>query len=374
MRRASALLFVALGVLLIAFGGWRLSDRASAVNDRHTDPPAPTVKSKHASMSPTSDEAYPFRGTQFTRFVDESYEVCGTPNSESFYQWIVQAYEDSKYRFRGHENLRLEDLLAVEKRDLAGIADVRRKSRAEIELGAQVHRFIKTIIPKFSLDRGFEFCNTVRLGERQCFLQSVLIAGLLQKMGVSAGVMMVNRNIAGEPTNNGHAVTLVRLPDGRDIVVDASEPEPFPHHRGLFGRVGVDYLYVEPVYETRGDTIAYYRSQSGRKRIATSQIRTLDVPFLQSQFWYYRGERAKGGIIAPVKTKTGLEASAKALEMSVKLCPKNPLSVFMLGRTYQSLGKYDQARAEYRQAYRLYNAFGWMPADERESLAWAGGG
>ena len=66
-------------------------------------------------------------------------------------------------------------------------------------------------------------CRAARSGQRQCFLQSVLIAGLLQRMGISAGVAMVYRNPRGEESNNGHAVTLVKLPDGDDLVADAAE-------------------------------------------------------------------------------------------------------------------------------------------------------
>jgi len=61
-------------------------------------------------------------------------------------------------------------------------------------IGAELHKSVKKGIPKFSLDRGFEFTNTVKLGERQCFLQSIIIAAILQALDLDAGVVMVSVN------------------------------------------------------------------------------------------------------------------------------------------------------------------------------------
>ena len=62
----------------------------------------------------------------------------------------------------------------------------------------------------------------------------MIIAGLAQDMGVNAGVVMVYKNIEGAPTNNGHAVALFKLAEGKDIIVDASDPIPFVEQKGLF--------------------------------------------------------------------------------------------------------------------------------------------
>jgi hypothetical protein len=65
------------------------------------------------------------------------------------------------------------------------------RAAAERQVCADLHKSIKSRIPRFSLDRGFEFRHTVGRGERQCFLQSVVIASLLQRAGIPAGVAMV---------------------------------------------------------------------------------------------------------------------------------------------------------------------------------------
>jgi hypothetical protein len=231
-----------------------------------------------------------------------------------------------------------------------------------------VHRVVKGTIPRFSLDRGFEFCNVVRYGERQCFLQAVLIAGLLQRMGVPAGIAMVYRNIQGQETNNGHAVTLVRLADGRDLIVDASDPEPFARQQGLFVRVN-DYQYADPIYEGASGKIVAYRSVPGRARLAPRQVRTLDLPFIRSQFAYYRGERRTGGLLARAKTRSGLAAAEKDLRTSVAFCPRNPLAVYMLGRARLAQGRTQDARPILQRAHDLYARFGWVPPGPRQYLA-----
>src|SRR5207244_2849315 len=120
-----------------------------------------------------------------------------------------------------------------------------------------------------------------------------LIAGLLQSADVYAGVAMVSKNIKGLAINNAHAVTLVKLANGKDIIVDASDPEPFARQKGLFVRTR-DYRYVEPAFEEDSSTILFYRAAAGGQKIETRSVRTLDYEFLRSQFAYYRGERAPG--------------------------------------------------------------------------------
>lgn len=317
--------------------------------------------------------SYPYGSQRFTRFIEESYAHANQSNPDEFYRWMDKAYDNTKFRYPGKESLDLNSLLSAEKQELDAISDPAKKTYAEIQLGAWVHRYIKTVIPKFSLDRGFEFTNTVALGERQCFLQSVLIAGLLQDMGVNAGVVMVYKNLEGQETNNGHAVTLVKLPDGHDIIVDASEPEPFARQRGLFVRVG-DYRYVDPIYEKDSSKIGSYTLAGSRGRVSPSSVSTLDYDFLRSQFWYYRGERTSGGIISASKTRTGLQESERHLLTSVKICSQNPLSVYMLGRTYYAEGKKTLSRKSIGDAYRLYSRFGWVPQGEIEYLALTDGG
>ena len=320
-----------------------------------------------------ADEKYPYRGEAFTSFVDDSFQKAGQGKADDFYSWLESAYQSGSFHYPGQEGLSLPELLDWKRKQLDGISDPVDRTKELIDTGAWIHRMVKKTIPRFSLDRGFEFRYTVQNGERQCFLQSVLISGLLQSMGADAGVAMVYKNIQGQECNNGHAVCVLKLPDGRDIVVDASEPEPFPKHQGLFLSVpGSGYRFLDPRYDADPPTISAYRASDG-KSIEPRRLRTLDTRFLQSQFDYYRGERAIGGLLDKNITPQGVAAEAKFLKLSVDECPENPLAVFMLGRTYRRQGDAKQAQATFENAFKLYSRQGYIPGALRTMMAPAGG-
>ena len=182
------------------------------------------------------DDRYAYASPAFTLFVDDSFKDGGSGSADDFYHWFSDAYDHSTKRYLGHPDLSLEDLLDAKREDLAAISDPGRRAAAEQEFCYWIHGMVKAVIPRFSLDRGFEFRHTVKYGERQCFLQSILVSGMLQRAGLDAGVAMVSRNIAGTDTNNGHAVSVVRLADGNHTLVDCSDPEPFVRHHGLYVR------------------------------------------------------------------------------------------------------------------------------------------
>ena len=96
-------------------------------------------------------------------------------------------------------------------------------------------------------------------------------------------------------------------------------------------------------------------------------MRELNVDFLRSQFYYYRGERAPGGFVGKPSTTTGLEQSAKMLEVAQRLEPQNPLVVYVLGHVYRKLGRIDQARAQYLKGYALYQTQGFVPQGPSEA-------
>ncbi len=230
---------------------------------------------------------------------------------------------------------------------------------------------MKAVIPKFSLERGFEFANTVRLGERQCLLQSVLISGVLQQLGLRSGVAMVWRNERGQESNLGHVVTVLRLTGGRDVLVDASDKSPFMRHQGLLVRdtagPGAPYRFVRPRYAD-DDTITAYTA--GKDVLGPAKVGLLDAAYVRSQFDYYRGERAPGGFIGP-STPEGLTRSARFLERAVKLSPANPLATYVLGHVYRKQGRLELARRQYELAGRLYRAAGHVPAGVADALKWA---
>lgn len=180
---------------------------------------------------------------------------------------------------------------------------------------------------------------------------------------------MVYKNIAGEATNNGHAVAVARLSNGNDILVDCSDPEPFVEHKGLFMRDGErDYVYVSAKYDDASGIISGYRQEGTAQTVAPRSLSTLDIAFINSQFDYYRGERTPGGFFETPTNKAGLELSVKYLQKSIAENPKNPLAVYMLGHVYQKLDQSDAARNQYLAAKQLYEQDGWVPQGVRDAL------
>lgn len=313
-------------------------------------------------------ERYPYHTPRFSQLLAESYGRGNAGDPRTFYTWMETTYQASAARYPGKEALGLDALLEERRQALASIADPAQKAQLQRELAAWAHRLVTTLLPHVSLDRGFEFFNAARHGERHPFLQSVLIAALLQQAGVDAGVAMVYRNPRGRETNNGHAVTLVKLTGGRDLVVDASIRQPFVRQQGLLLRAP-QYRYLRPVYDQATGEIISYLSADGRESVPTAGARDLDYNFLRSQFWYYRGERSPGGLLAKTPTEGGLNRSERALRTSTRLCRKNALALYALGRVSLALGKTAEGRRFFEEAYKLYAEAGWVPDEPKEALA-----
>lgn len=338
--------------------------------------------SANASLSPgvslaASDYYCPYMSKTFDTFVEDSYRDGGKKDKSEFYKWMDSAYinwrdksiEDGTFPFSGAEKLTFNELLDRLNKSLVSLSVTEEKVKKEREILQWTHRYIKTVIPQFSLRRGYEFRNVVAYGERQCFLQSVLISGLFQKMGINSGVYMVYINNNKQETNNGHAVVVVKLSDGKDILVDASDPKPFMAHEGLFGKISTGYIYIRPEYDDLNDILSY-RTSYDNKDINTASVMPLDIFFLRSQFYFYRGEWTDGGLHAKnmERTAEGLEKAKKYMEKSVKLCSQNPLAVYMEGRIYEELKEEDMAKKYFRDAGVLYSHDGWMPKLLKEKL------
>ncbi len=323
------------------------------------------------SAPPPPDVAgYSYYSRNFSDLVAESYRVSTGKEEHDFYGWMEHAYRASGVGLADPKGAGLREALEAQRRELAAIASSPRKAKAEERAAARAHAVVKAVIPRFSLERGYEFHSVVTRGERQCFLQSVLIAGLLQEMGVDAGVVMVYRNARGEASNNGHAVTLVRLADGRHILVDASEHEPFARHQGLLV-MSPGYRYVAPAYARDSHSILRYRAAASGAEIAAGKVQPLGLDFVRSQFWYYRGERTEGGPLSSPPTAAGLETARRSLTTSVELCPSNALAVYMLGRVYLAQGRTQKARDLLERAFGLYSQAGWLPEGPKQYLALA---
>jgi hypothetical protein len=158
--------------------------------------------------------------------VADSYRLFPDTALPPFALFLDRALEGTGLNYRDHRAAPLIDLLDGERLRLAALPDPAERARAERDLAAFLHGAVKRAIPRFSLDRGFEFANVVRTGERQCFLQSVLLSACLRRAGIDAGALMVWANGRGQVSNLGHAVAFARLADGRILLVDASDPSP----------------------------------------------------------------------------------------------------------------------------------------------------
>ena len=294
--------------------------------------------------------SFPYGGATFDAFVKDSYRVAGRPNPNEFY-----ATMDARAKAAGLETW-------------GGWAKTHRADgtpEGARRAGEAVWKRIKKTITKFSLDRGFEFVNVTTTGERQCYLQSIVVAGELQRAGYRAGVAMVWANKKGQTSNNGHAVAVVRA-KGKDLVIDCSEPYPVEVHQGLFMRSGSTYAYVRPRYDAEGWITSYGKADGASGTPLT--VETLDLPFLRSQFDYYRGERALGGVIAKAKTTQGLAASERLYRKSLAECPANPLTRAMLVRTLVARGQVASAEAERKKALAEYAAYGWTPNEVKRPV------
>ncbi len=303
---------------------------------------------------------YPYRAKVFDSFVMDSFKEFGKNSTTDFYR----SFESAFAKVSGQS---VQEFLRVSNAQIRDARGNQAKVTAQIEFARKLHLDLKRTIPKFSLDRGFEFFYTTKYGERQCFLQSVLIASLMQKINMDAGVAMVYRNERGEPTNNGHAVTLVRLLNGKELVVDASEPTPFARHRGLFVRwTQGGYRYIQPQYAL--GEVPFFSVAGLAGAAEPPEDLGLDVPFLRSQFDYYRGERAQGGFLAKHPTPQGLSRSIFYLTRANHICPDNPLVQCVLGFVQEKLGQAKLAARSFHSAELLYQRYGWIPGGLKAAM------
>ena len=335
--------------------------------------PAQTAKAAFVPAAKNAGAAHlPYGFPAFSRFIFDSYKNAGLSGAQAqkWYAWMDAAYQKSGVRYAGKEKIKgLPALMDSIGRDYARAKTPQQKTKMELKTGAFVHAMIKKSIPKFSLDRGFEFALAQQKGERQCYLQAILVSGLLQRAGMNVGVVMVSKSDKGQETNNGHCVALVKLSDGRDVLVDISHPVPFVAQQGLMAADAAGALrYVTPKYGGHEIITGYVMTGSGAAT-ATRAVRPLSYPFLLSQFDYYRGERAPGGFVASFKTPEGLAQSARYLEKAVRECPQNPLAQYVLGRVYLRQNKRHEAAPQILAAYDLYKNAGWIPQGEKEALA-----
>lgn len=288
----------------------------------------------------------------------ESYDFLSLKPVGSVSRFLDRAYRDYPNKLGNSGKGLATDLRDYRSRRNSESSQDQVKS--DKELAAWTHRFIKTVIPKFSLQKGFEVEEAIDHGYRQCLLQSVLVSSILEDGGARSGLAMVFLNPEGHESNLGHVVSVLRLSDGKDILVDASHPEPFPQQKGIFLQRAGHYRFLRPQYGNDQE-IDSYIDQGNSQNVACSEVTTLSPDYVRSQFWFYRGERVPGALIERPPTPEGLKRSAELLQKSHSLCPANPLTLYFLGRVYEDLKDQSRAHAFLAQAEARYRSYGWVP-------------
>lgn len=309
------------------------------------------AKPTQTGLSDSASFAYPLDSEKFDTLVADSYKVAGNAEQAEFKKCWTKAFESaglgSPEEWARQTRVRL----------------AKTTNRTEIQrlAAVQVFRVVKKSLPTFDLDRGYEFTNAAENGQRQCLLQSVLIASTLQQAGLDAGCVMVWSNERGEVSNLGHVATFVKLNNGRQMLVDASDPGPFATHAGLFLVDGTKntYRFVRPNYDKDREIEAFATADSAPLD-PKEMFKALDYDYLRSQFDFYRAERIPGGFLDHHAEPEPLKKSLAFFEASVAKCDRNPLAMLCYGRTQLRLG--DARGAEtIARARSLYEAYGWLP-------------
>lgn len=295
----------------------------------------------------------------------ESYDFLGVKPVGSVSEFLERAYRDYPQKLGNSGKGLAAELQEVRAR--RNSESTLERVNSEKQLATWAHRFIKTAIPKFSLQKGFEVEQAIDHGYRQCLLQSVLVSSLLEDGGAQSGLAMVFLNPEGHESNLGHVVSVLRLSDGKDILVDASHPEPFPQQKGIFLQRAGRYRFLRPQYGADQE-IESYIDQGSSERVVCSEVTTLPPDYVRSQFWFYRGERVPGALIERPPTPEGLKRSAELLKKSHSLCPSNPLALYFLGRVYEDLKETSQAHTFLTEAEAQYRADGWVPESVTQAV------
>lgn len=311
-----------------------------------------------------------YGGANFNALADESYKAVGL--SGTFTNWLADAYTKAGLPLGDAKTL--DEALSARKAALDAAKTPQEKDALARETAAWAHKFIKKAVPKFSLERGFEFGYLVKNGERQCLLQSTIIAALLQRAGLNAGLVMVWKSLSGQESNLGHVTSVLRLPSGAgDVQVDASEPTPFATHQGILAWGDGAYRFLTPKFAADSVITAYDRAD-GQGSLKANALTFLGLNYLRSQYDYYRAERAPGGILGTFTgraTPEGLKKSEFYLRRALAAEPRNALATSVLGSVLRREGRTLEAAQQFRKAGALYAAQGHTPASLSDNLAWA---
>ncbi len=315
-----------------------------------------------ATVNPTFVKSYGYHTRAFHQAVADSYKPSGR-NPKLFFDLMDK-------RSNALHKAKVREWILKERKELAKAKRKGKLLSEEIQVSKEAFDFVKSSIPKFSLDRGYEFCSVTDTGERQCLLQSFLIAAILQDEGLKAGCAMVWENEHGQRSNLGHVTALIRLEDGHDLMVDASHSEPTIAHQGIFlyDKGAKTYAFVHPQFAPGShEAIAYSRPDG--KAVLMKNALGLDLAFLRSQFDFYRGERVPNGFLDPKASPEALKKSAAFFERGLRESSANPLETYLLGTVYRRLGREQDARRMCQAALKLYEKYGWVPDTVKRAAA-----
>jgi len=166
----------------------------------------------------------------------------------------------------------LAEALARHRTQLAGFSDLKETVALQLASAAWLHRMVQRVVshprpkPKSAFDPpGLWACISP---------WSVLLTGLLQELGLDAGIALEVR---------GRAVTILRLASGHDVLLDAANPTPFSQPGALliWDSLAQDYRWVEVGYEADGSITSYTR-QGDAWLLRPSDITPLSPAFLRS--------------------------------------------------------------------------------------------
>lgn len=124
--------------------------------------------------------SFPLESPAFHQLVEDSH--AQVPGAPPFLPWLKPAYHkgfgpSSHGAYAGDPEKALRQL-----------AD-----RPPLEAATWAFQVVKRLLPRFSLEEGYELAYAALKGERQCLLQDTLVQGLLESMGFTAGIFMVGR-------------------------------------------------------------------------------------------------------------------------------------------------------------------------------------
>lgn len=314
-----------------------------------------------------------YGGKNFNTLAVESYKLAELKGN--FTDWLDAAYLKTGLPLnkKAPVGQTLEAALNARKAQL-GAAKGKLRDTLARETAVWAHTFIKKAVPKFSLERGCEFASIAQTGERQCLLQSVVIAALLQRAGLDAGLVMVWKSQEGQESNLGHVTSVLRPPGGAgDLEVDASGPGPTARHSGVLAWADGGYRFLNASVGP-ADVIGSYARADGTGSFRPANLSLLGLGYMRSQFDYYWGERATGGLLGTGTgraTAEGLKLSEKWLRAALAEEPRNALAANVLGNVWRKQGRDAQTRVQYLKAAALYAAQGHTPAGLLANLKWA---